>query len=80
MSASPSTSVITAPAVPALKIGARTSPYMPIVIVTGYPDSDMLDNILKHGPVTVLKKPLKVEQVAQTLKFLGHKIAEAQVA
>jgi hypothetical protein len=40
----------------------------------------MLDNILKHGPVTVLKKPLKVEQVAQTLKFLGHKIVEAQVA
>jgi len=56
------------------------APDLPIVIITGYPDSDMLDNILKYGPVTVLKKPLKVEQVAQTLKFLGHKISEAQVA
>jgi excisionase family DNA binding protein len=53
---------------------------LPIVIITGYPDSDMLDNILKHGPVTVLKKPLKVEQVAQTLKYLGHKIVEVQAA
>jgi excisionase family DNA binding protein len=56
------------------------APDLPIVIITGYPDSDMLDNILKYGPVTVLKKPLKVEQVSQTLKFLGHKIVEAQVA
>jgi excisionase family DNA binding protein len=56
------------------------APDLPIVIITGYPDSDMLDNILKYGPVTVLKKPLKVEQVAQTLKFLGHKIIEAQPA
>jgi len=56
------------------------APDLPIVIITGYPDSDMLDNILKHGPVTVLKKPLKVEQVAQTLKFLGHKIADTQAA
>jgi len=56
------------------------APDLPIVIVTGYPDSDMLDNILKHGPVTVLKKPLKIEQVAQTLKFLGHRVAEAQTA
>jgi FixJ family two-component response regulator len=56
------------------------APELPIVIVTGYPDSDMLDNILKHGPVTVLKKPLRVEQVSQTLRFLGHKIAEVSEA
>ena len=37
-------------------------PDLPIVIITGFPDSQMLDNILKHGPVTVLKKPLQVEQ------------------
>lgn len=55
-------------------------PDLPVVIITGYPDSSMLDNILKFGPVTVLKKPLKVEQIAQTLKVLGHKITEAQAA
>ena len=48
-------------------------PELPIVIITGYPDSQMLDNILRHGPVTVLKKPLQVEQLNQTLRILGHK-------
>jgi excisionase family DNA binding protein len=55
----------------------KIDPDLPVVIITGYPDSVMLDNILKHGPVTVLKKPLKVDQLNLTLKFLGHKLAEA---
>jgi excisionase family DNA binding protein len=55
-------------------------PELPIVIITGYPDSAMLDNILKFGPVTVLKKPLQVDQLSQTLKILGHKVAETKVA
>ena len=48
-------------------------PELPFVIITGFPDSQMLDNILKHGPVTVLKKPLKIEKLEQTLRQLGHK-------
>lgn len=55
----------------------ESDPELPIVIITGYPDSEILDNILKHGPVTVLKKPLKAEQIVQTLKLLGHKTAQA---
>jgi excisionase family DNA binding protein len=50
-------------------------PDLPIVIITGYPDSQMLDNILKHGPVTVLKKPLQLDQLQQALRMLGHKTA-----
>lgn len=50
---------------------------LPIVIITGYPDSEILDRILQVGPVTVLKKPLKFEQLNQTVKILGHKGAEA---
>ena len=46
------------------------------MIITGYPDSQTLDNILKLGPVTVLKKPLQVEALQQTLKLLGHKVNE----
>jgi CheY-like chemotaxis protein len=52
-------------------------PELPIVIITGYPDSQMLDNILKHGPVTVLKKPLQVEQLNQTLRILGKAAVKA---
>lgn len=48
-------------------------PDMPIVIITGYPDSEMLDRILEKGPVTVLKKPLEIEQLQQTVRILGHK-------
>lgn len=62
------------------KQAKEIAPELPIVIITGYPDSAVLDNILKFGPVTVLKKPLKVEQIAQTLKFLGHKVTEAVAA
>jgi excisionase family DNA binding protein len=47
----------------------------PIVIITGYPDSEMLDRILAKGPITVLKKPLDAAQLQQTVRILGHKDA-----
>jgi excisionase family DNA binding protein len=46
---------------------------LPIVIITAYPDSEMMNNILKHGPVTMLKKPVKFDQLQETLRHLGHK-------
>ena len=62
------------------KHAKKIDPELPIVIITGYPDSQMLDNILKHGPVTVLKKPLRVEQLNQTLRMLGHNNKSAKAA
>ena len=62
------------------KVAKEVDANLPIVIITGYPDSEILDNILKFGPVTVLKKPLKVEQLSQTLKMLGHKAAAKSIA
>jgi len=53
----------------------RDRPDCPIIIITGYPDSEMLDRILAKGPITVLKKPLKTEQLQQTVRILGHKDA-----
>ena len=50
-------------------------PLLPIVVITGYPDSVMLIRILAKGPITVLKKPLKVDQLKQTVRILGHKEA-----
>ena len=50
----------------------REQPDCPVIIITGYPDSEMLDRILAKGPITVLKKPLKTEQLQQTVKILGH--------
>lgn len=58
------------------KHAKNIAPELPIVIITGYPDSQMLDNILKYGPVTVLKKPLQVDQLNQTLRMMGHKVTK----
>jgi len=55
-------------------------PELPIVIITGYPDSEIMNNILKHGPVTVLKKPLRVEDLQETLRHLGHKASARKAA
>ena len=53
----------------------REQPDCPVIVITGYPDSVMLDRILAKGPITVLKKPLKTEQLQQTVRILGHKDA-----
>jgi excisionase family DNA binding protein len=49
-----------------------------VIVITGYPDSEILDRILQVSPVTVLKKPLKVEQLNQTVMILGHKTAKLE--
>jgi excisionase family DNA binding protein len=53
----------------------KEQPECPIVVITGYPDGEMLDRILAKGPITVLKKPLEVEQLKTTVRILGHKEA-----
>ena len=44
--------------------------YLNVIVVTGYPNSEILDRILQISLVTVLKKPLKIEQLNQAVKFL----------
>ena len=55
-------------------------PDLPIVIITGYPDSEILSKILQSGPVTVIKKPIELEQLNRTVKQLGHKGMEMAAA
>ncbi len=57
------------------KVVKDKHPEVPIVIITGYPDSEIMNNILKHGPVTVLKKPLRVDDLQETLRHLGRKVS-----
>ncbi len=54
------------------------NPDVPIVIITGYPDSEILSKILSSGPVTVIKKPIEFDQLNRTVKQLGHKGTEAK--
>ena len=53
----------------------QSQPPCPLVIITGYPDSEMLDRMLAKGPITVLQKPLRVEQLKETVRIFGHKEA-----
>jgi DNA-binding NtrC family response regulator len=64
------------PDIPGDEVYARIKdmhPDLPIVIITGYPDSEILSKILQKGPVTVIKKPIELEQLNRTVKQLGHK-------
>ena len=54
------------------KTAKQIDPDLNVIVITGYPDSEILDRILQVSPVTVLKKPLKVQQLYQTVKILGQ--------
>lgn len=60
------------------KTAKQIDPDLNVIVITGYPDSEVLDRILQVSPVTVLKKPLKVEQLNQTVKILGHKMPKLE--
>ena len=60
------------------KTAKQIDPDLNVIVITGYPDSEMLDRILQISPVTVLKKPLKIEQLNQTAKVLGHSTARVE--
>ena len=51
-------------------------PDLPIVVITGYPDSEILSKILASGPITVIKKPIDFDQLNKVVKQLGHKGAQ----
>ena len=64
-----------APGDQVFKTAKQIDPGLNVIVITGYPDSTVLDRILQISPVTILKKPLKIEQVSQMVKMLGHKAA-----
>lgn len=53
-------------------------PDLPIVIITGYPDGEIINRILdvEGGAVTVMKKPLELDKLNRTIRQLGHKGVE----
>ncbi len=42
-------------------------PGLPVVIVTGYPDSDLMARALEIGPFTVISKPVEIHQIQKTV-------------
>jgi len=41
---------------------------VPVVIITGYPDSDLMARALEIGPIGVMKKPFGPRDIEQTVR------------
>lgn len=41
----------------------ETKPELPVIIITGYPDSDLMMTALTYGPFGIMKKPFKSSDV-----------------
>jgi excisionase family DNA binding protein len=44
-------------------------PELPVAIITGYPDSDMIAEAMKYGPLMVLAKPVDEQQLKSVLRL-----------
>jgi len=47
---------------------------IPVVIITGYPDSEVMKRAMEHGPLMVLKKPFTVEDVLNTVQVFVDRV------
>jgi CheY-like chemotaxis protein len=50
------------------KTAKQIDPDLNVIVITGYPNSEILDRIFQVSPVTVLKKPLKVERLSNLIR------------
>jgi excisionase family DNA binding protein len=48
---------------------------IPVAIITGYPDSDMMARAMEHGPFTVLKKPFTSDDILNTVRNFVEGVA-----
>jgi len=54
----------------------KTHPDLPVVIVTGYPDSELMVQAMQYAPVMLLSKPVERELLERTVRaVVGDKIA-----
>ena len=53
--------------------------HVPVTLITGYPDSDLVVEAGRIAPVTLLVKPIEKDQILQTLSnmlLVGHKLTQ----
>lgn len=61
-----------------LKAIERQDRKTPVVLVTGAGDGALIDEAMDYGPVTLIRKPIRVSQVRQVLEVLGVQAQAAQ--
>ena len=53
-----------------LKILRETEPELPVVLITAYPDSELVEQATQHAPLLMLPKPVKFELLERTLRMV----------
>ena len=49
----------------------RTQPDLPVVIITAYPDSDLMARAMEIGPFTILQKPVDIHQLRKIAQLIA---------
>ncbi len=58
----------------------KIHPDLPVVVVTGYPDSELMREAAKHAPVMLLAKPIEPELLERTVRtVMGDKMSMRSV-
>ncbi len=42
--------------------------HIPVTIITGYPDSDLIGRAMEYGPFTIMKKPFNSDDILNTVR------------
>lgn len=50
---------------------------VPVIVITGYPDSDLMARALERGPIMLLTKPVAPRQLIQTVRMVLEGAGEA---
>lgn len=50
-----------------LKRLREEDPDVPVIVITGYPDSDLMQEAMRYGPITLVAKPLQREQLLRAV-------------
>ncbi len=56
----------------------KTNPKLPVIIVTGYPDSDLMAEAMRYGPITLVAKPIEKELLLQAVRTVLNGARESQ--
>ena len=48
----------------------KTHPKLPVVIVTGYPDSDLMQQAMQYAPIMLLSKPVETDLLLRTMQTI----------
>jgi excisionase family DNA binding protein len=51
-----------------LKILRENNNMVPVIVITGYPDSDLMNEATQYGPFTLLAKPVRKAQLLQAVQ------------